>query len=368
MRSNGKAVEEMNMSIRSLVVLGRRGLAPLLSLGLMAAAGINPSLAEDPVKLTFSVFEPAQGKNNTEVYSRWAKMVNDASEGALQIEVLAGGQLGTPQAQLELVTNRVADMAIIIPGFTPGRYEGNEIGELPFLWSDPTAASVALTRLVDRGLLPYGRDVEVLGITVPSPYTVHSAKPVPNLEALSGLRMRAGGPIMAAMVSALGATPVSLPPPQAAESISRGVLDASMNDWSLAAALKILEVAPHHFVYPLGGSVAILGMNKDVYAGLPEKAKAAIDQMRGVPFAVLQGELWKSENARLLAEISANPAHTVVIADAAASAEWEAALRPVVDEWVAKSKANEALLAAFKEELAKADSDIASGAIKAPVN
>ncbi|MCW5770092.1 MAG: TRAP transporter substrate-binding protein [Rhodospirillaceae bacterium] len=306
--------------------------------------------AAEPIKLKFSAFEPPKAFGPARVYGPWAKAVNEASKGTVQVEVFAGGALGKPVAQLQIVQDRVADLSQIVPSFTPGRFQYNEIGELPFMWDDPTVAGIAVLRLIEKGLLKYP-GVKVLSATMTGAYQLHTVKPVKTLADVKGLKIRAAGPIFGNIVRAIGAAPVGIPTPAVAENISRKVLDGAMNDWTLVEAFRILDVTPNHFVFPLGGVIAILGMNEKSYDALPADGKAAIDKYSGVYYAKLWGDVVKSETDRVVAGVKANPKHHIVVPDAAETARWDAALKPVVAEWAAKSPEHAKLLAAFKAEL-----------------
>ena len=312
----------------------------------------NPAKAE-PIKLKFAAFEPGKAFGPKRVYAPWIDMVNKASDGTLKIELFPGSQLGKPVAQLKITQSGVADIALIIPSFTPGRFPGNEIGELPFLWSDPTIAGIAASRLVEKGILRYP-GIKVLGIDMTGPYQVHSRKPITRLEDLKGLKIRAAGPVFAAVTRALGATPVGMPPPALAENISRGVIDGALQEWTILKVFRIIDVTPHHFEFPMGGVFAVLGMNEDRYASLPAKAKAAIDKYSGTTFARMWGEVVKDETRKIVNATKAKKSNVITYASAEQSKRWAAALRPVVDDWAAKSPGNARLLAAFKAEIAAA--------------
>ena len=95
--------------------------------------------------------------------------------------------------------------------------------------------------------------------------------------------------------------PVGIPTPAVAENISRGVLDGAMNDWTLIKAFRILDVTHYHFEFPLGGVIAVFGMNQKDYNSLPPKAKAAIDKYSGDYFSKLWGDVVKEETKRVVA-------------------------------------------------------------------
>jgi len=316
----------------------------------LIAAVLASAAQAEPKKLTFSVFEPPQAFGPTLVYGPWAKDISAASKGTLDIEMLAGGQLGKPAAQLDLVENGVADMALVIPSFTPGRFPGNEVAELPFLWKDPSVAGEAISKLIANGDLSYP-GIKVLGVAVTGPYQVHAAKPVKSLDDMKGLRLRAAGPVFAAATQALGAVPVGMPTPSVAENISRGVIDGTLQDWTLVKAFRIIDATPYHFDYNLGGVISLIVMNQKVYDSLPADAKAALEKYSAASFARRWGEELKRQAQKVIGAVKADPKQQAVFPDAAESKRWDEKLRPVADNWAKKSPENQALYDKFKKAL-----------------
>ena len=83
-----------------------------------------------------------------------------------------------------------------------------EIVSLPFLFTKSSQASVALWRLVEKGVIKEYDDVVPLNI-----FTFTNSFPmmrtsVKTLAELKGLKLAAGGKLRSQVVSALGATPV----------------------------------------------------------------------------------------------------------------------------------------------------------------
>ncbi len=328
-----------------------------LRLGLVAAFAVAATAVyAEPQKITFSVFEPPQAFGPTLVYGPWADDISAASGGTLDIEMLAGGQLGKPAAQLDLVENGVADMALVIPSFTPGRFAGNEIAELPFLWDDPSVAGAAISKLIADGDLAYP-GVKVLGVAVTGPYQVHASKSVESLDDMRGLRLRAAGPIFASATQALGAVPVGMPAPSVAENISRGLIDGTLQDWTLVNAFRIIDATPYHFDYSLGGVISLIVMNQSVYDGLPDDAKAALDTFGGASFARRWGDELKRQADMVIEKVKADPEQEAVFPDAAETARWDEKVKPVVEAWSAQSPDNQTLLEKFQAALAQAAAD-----------
>ncbi|MGE5146285.1 MAG: hypothetical protein ACM3N5_06020, partial [Candidatus Eiseniibacteriota bacterium] len=92
----------------------------------LAVTLIAASASAEAVTLKFSSFEPPQSFGPAKVYTPWIKSVTDAAGGTLKIDLYAGGALGKPTAQLQILEERVADFSLFVPSFTPGRFEYNE--------------------------------------------------------------------------------------------------------------------------------------------------------------------------------------------------------------------------------------------------
>lgn len=321
----------------------------LLLLALSLAFGA-PVSAQETLNLKFSNFESPKSYGTRRVYTPWMEAINEASNGTLNIEMFAGGQLGKPAAQLGIVQNGVADLALIIPSFTPGRFAGNDIAELPFLWSDPLHASLAVAHMLERGQLSYP-GIEVLGIAVAGPYVLHTDVPVNSLDDLKGLKLRAAGPVYAEVAKALGAAGVGMPLSALSENMSRGVVDGAFVDWSLLDVFRVTEVTNTHVDYPLGGVILLIGMNLDVYESLPPKARSAVDAAKGDNFGRLWAEVQKEEAAAVRARLVEDPEHIVVELSPEERARWDAAIQQVIKGWGAESKENASLLKNYKAAL-----------------
>jgi len=94
-------------------------------------------------------------------------------------------------------------------------------------------------------------------------------------------------------------------------------------------------------------------MNKEAYAKLPDKAKAAVDKHSGRPFSALMGRALDATAALQHDEVAKLPGHPMAHLDAAEAARWTALLNPIADAWVAATPNGAKILAAYKQELAK---------------
>jgi TRAP-type C4-dicarboxylate transport system substrate-binding protein len=308
--------------------------------------------AAQTVTLKLASFEPPQAPITGGVLTPWAKEVSAASGGTLKIDIFPGGTLGrNPLQQLKLVQDGVADITWTVPGYTPGRFDDTQVAELPFLVTDATSGSLAMTRLHEQGLLRGFDDIKLLLIgTVPA-NAIHSREPVKSLADLKGRRIRAGSSQIAKLVEVLGAVPVQLGAPQVAESLARGVIDASLNEWNFVATFKIDEVVRHHTALPMGTVAVMVPMMKAKYESLPPQARAALDKHSGEALARRFGAVVDKTNDATRERVAKSSKNTVFTPGAKEQEQWRAAVQPVSQAWRKASPQNEKVYQAFVEAL-----------------
>jgi TRAP-type C4-dicarboxylate transport system substrate-binding protein len=324
----------------------------LRTFALGAAAVLSASAFAQTVTLKLASFEPPQAPITGSVLAPWAKEVSAASGGTLKIDIYAGGTLGrSPLQQLKLVQDGVADLTWTVPGYTPGRFDDTQVAELPFLVTDATSGSLAMTRLHQQGMLGGFDDLKLLLIgTVPA-NNIHSREPVKSLADLKGKKIRAGSSQIAKLVEALGAVPVQLGAPQVAESLARGVIDASLNEWNFVATFKIDEVVRNHVVVPMGTVAVMVPMLKSKYDALPPQAKAALDKHSGEALARRFGAVVDKTNDATRERVMKSGKNNAVVLPPAEQQAWNSAVQPVTDAWRKSAPQNEKIYQAFVEAL-----------------
>lgn len=322
----------------------------------LALANVTGAEAADPVTLRFSSFEPPQAFITSKILTPWAQKVTTESQGTLKIEMYPGGTLGRdPAAQLKLVLDGVADIAWIVPGYTPGRFDAATVVELPFVVPDAYTGSLALTRVFEKGLLKGGgfNDVKFLCVCANNPIFVNTTFPATKLEDLKGHNFRAAGPVSLNVVKSLGGVPIGgITGPALAENLTRGVIDATLNEWNALQTFRVLEVAKHQIILPLGSTSLMVIMNKAKYESLPPAAKAALDKNSGEVFAKFFGAKFDENNSAVFETAKGDKKRTITVLNAQQQAPWKAAVQPAIEEWKKSTPDGDKLLKAFSDEVA----------------
>lgn len=315
-----------------------------------AALGVSTTLSWAAEVLRFSSFEPPVAFVTQEILTPWAKEVTDASNGELTVQVFPGGALGrNPAQQLQLVEDGVVDIAWVIPGYTPGRFQEGTVAELPFLVPNSTAGSRAMWEMHEKGLFAGDfNKLKMLGIFVSYPNFIAATKSVREPEDLKGLNFRAPGPTMLSAVNTLGAIPIGgITGPSVAEAISRGLISGTFTQWGAVETFRMGDVITHYNTVPLGGTPMLVVMNRAKYEALPEGAKAAIDRLSGAAFSERFGTAFDAEMIKARARIEATGKVEVIDPDDDLAARWRNAVAIASQEWIANNENGQAIHDAF---------------------
>ena len=326
----------------------------VLSALVAALATLGIAHAQE-VTLKLSAFIPPQAPTFAQVIKPWSEAVNADGMGIIKIDTFPGGVLGgNPGLQPKMVTDGIADIALVIPAYSPGRFPDNDVMELPGMAKNSSESSLAIYRLYQRKLLRGYDDFYVVMLGTTNPYAIHTRSPVKSFTDVKGMKLRAGGPVASAALRALGVAPVGMPITQVAENISRGVLDGTGGDWDVMYSFRIMEAAKHHYMAAVLGTVPVaVLMNRKVYDGLPGKAKAIIDKHSGELMSRKFGGVHDGIQGAKLTETKAAADHTMVFPSDAELAQLDSIMATVIETWVKDHPNGRALVTALKEELAK---------------
>ncbi len=320
----------------------------------IATLCIAPAIVRsaDPVKLKFTSFEPPMANITANVLTPLAKEATAASKGRLQIDMFAGGTLGrNPLQQLKLVTDGVADLGWVVLPYTPGRFDDTEIVGLPFVTSNATEASVALHRLYAEGALVGFEGLKMLAVGATPPVVIHANKPVRLPADLKGKRVRVSGDHLTRVIEVLGGAPVQVGGGQIAESLSRGVVDMTLNNWGFAGDFKLNEVSSQHLDLQLGAVAVGIVMRQDRFDALPPEARSALEGASGEALARKLGQAFDRQEKEVRARVSASGKNTVTTPSEAEIAEWRKVIDPVNESWRTAKPRNQRIQAAFAEHL-----------------
>ena len=318
----------------------RRILLGTLAASALALASFASSATAQEVTLRLHQFLPPQANLPANVLRPWAEAVSAASGGRIEIQHFDAMSLGgRPPELLDQARDGVVDIAMTLPGYTPGRFPRTEVFELPFMMTDPIATAQAYWQMMEADFQDSEfSDVKVLGAWVHGPGVIHSEDAITSLEDMAGKTLRGPTRVINDLLGELGATPVGMPVPAIPEALSKGVINGTVIPWEVTPSLRISELIGNHTEF--GGDEAlytatfVLVMNKDRYEALPDDLRAILDAESGLKLATFAAEVMEAwdKPGRDVAEAAGN---NIVTLDEAEVARWKDASQPVIDRWIA---------------------------------
>ncbi|HBT02074.1 TRAP transporter substrate-binding protein [Salipiger marinus] len=281
-----------------------------------------------------------------------AEALDSGTSGAVTLRAFHGGELGAgPADQFVRIVQGTADLGWGLPGYTSSQFPKSLILELPGALPLDQPGYAALWRAFDGELKAEFPMTEVIALWGAEPnILMMKDREVRSPEDLRGLKIRVAGSIAAEAMEALGATPVQIPMTQVYNGLQTGLIDGLVSGASVLSDFKLNEVVGSVTTGPnLGRLTFFTVMNKGVFDGLSDEAKAALDTIRGEPVSQMTEEAWVATAAEALDAARASDSISVNDLDAAESKVFDDALTEVTDAYVAQV-GGEAALAAIRGE------------------
>ena len=240
--------------------MNKRILSALLALTLVfALAGMTPALAADkPITFKLAMVDNEQS-NYYKGAQAIAASVEEATEGKIKIDVVAGGTLGGEADTLDMAIQ--GDLAIasaansVLANYIPEM----AILDQAFLWDSQDQANYAvqneLGALINEKAEALG--IHVIGYMESGFRDVFSKKPIESLDDFKGVKIRTmQNKGQLAAFTSFGANPVALAAGEQFTALQQGTIDACENAVSNCWVNKFYEAGvnsvttTHHcFVY-----------------------------------------------------------------------------------------------------------------------
>jgi TRAP-type C4-dicarboxylate transport system substrate-binding protein len=326
----------------------KRTIVLVAALAAALTAAAEPAVAADLTVLKFNSPAPPPSFLHGGAFNPWAKAVSEASGGTLKVEMYYGGTLGGFNVTYDRVVDGVADIGFILTALAGGKFRQQDVAALPFESKSSLAAATALWNIFEKGVTAGEFDaVKPLGIWTFPNSALNARQPVKTLDDLKGRKLTVSNAIAGRTVVALGAAPVTMPPTEVYQALSRGLADMALMPLTGVATFKIDDVAKHHVDVALGADSAMVFMSRKRWDSLPPQAKAAIDKHSYLSFSQTLGRAADAEWAR-----SRGSLKEVTTLSDAEEARWKKLVAPVAEQWARETSNGARVLAAFRAEIA----------------
>jgi TRAP-type C4-dicarboxylate transport system substrate-binding protein len=314
-----------------------------LSRGLLAAtltlAASATALAQTVLK--HSNWFPEGQVMRVKVIEPWIAEVAKVTNGRVKIETLPK-VVGSVQGQFDVARDGQADIVVFSNGYTPGRFDILEVGELPFMGDKPEVFGPALHRFYSKNLVSYGEYKGVVPLSVfvvAPPQFFNSKRALKSVADFKGMKIRSNSAGTTQALTLLGAVPVAKPATETYELMSSGVLDATVMPPESILPFKLVEQSNYATIIPgaITNSILTLAINEARWNSLSKEDREAILKISGEAFARNIGLAYGPGNeATWEAMRKANK--SIETAGPAMVAEMKSLLKPLETAWAERAR------------------------------
>ncbi|MDV6319693.1 TRAP transporter substrate-binding protein DctP [Chromohalobacter sp. HP20-39] len=259
-------------------------LRPVLLTAIASGLLATASLANAATTLNLSYNGPPDAdKNAVHLFaSNLKRLVEEKTDGDIQLKLYPNSMLGEEQERMEQVINtpslNIASFAGLSP-IVPEIY----VSAIPFLFDDYSAAH----QFFDEGdywnkvedTLKERTNAELLGVVEEGGFIdfTNSQRPISSPEDFKGLRFRAMDPSQVALYEAFGASGTPIPWTDTYMALKTNVADGQMNPPMYIIMGSLYEVQKYLTLANVQYSDQFLIANGDWYEGLSEDNRQAVE-------------------------------------------------------------------------------------------
>ena len=322
-------------------------LAMVLSLCLcLSACGETKAetKAEDDkvYEFTLSMHDPKTTANAIYLQS-WIDKVAEATDGHVKITLYDNATLSAATDIGDNVKAGAVDIGWLYTSYYAGQFPLSDVINLPMQgFGDPVVSTNVLWALADKYedvenewgdfklLMLYGNPGMIL---------CTADKPITTKADLNGrvIRCPAGG--ITDVLTAWGASPITMAPPDLYEAIEKNNINGYIFEPAGICNFSLEEITHYYTDYPLYDGPFALIMNKDQWNSLPEKYQKAIDELSGKEASLGAAEAFANDVVEKREKITAAGGEFVEL-EASAITEMQADADAVAQAWVEKMSAN----------------------------
>ena len=249
----------------------KKGLALLTTLGLAITGCTTNVFAANDVETQFEY--------------KFAELVNEKSDGRIEVQVYPAGQMGEMTDILTAVQSGSMQMTRTNPSWlADAGVSSMNLLALPFVFDDLDSANKVLDSDVGQKILNQVEEsdtmVKALGYLEPSGrYFFFKNKRVANLKDIAGLKIRVQTNDLATkMVSSLGASATPISYNELYSSLQTGIVDGADNPLKGILNMSFYEVGSYVLDMPHQYEASIIIINSDFFNSLSEEDQAVINE------------------------------------------------------------------------------------------
>jgi TRAP-type C4-dicarboxylate transport system substrate-binding protein len=178
----------------------------------------------------------------------------------------------------EGTVNGIADISLVIPAWTEGRFPRSEVIDLPPAIPTAVDATRVYWEFYKKFLTDEWKAVKVLSVHEQMGQSVHTKRtPVRTLQDFRGQKIRVTGTGKNIMEQ-FGGIPVVMPMPDCYDALRQGIVTGIMVPFTEMRSYRFIDVTFYHTKASIMASSFYIVMNLKKYNSLPPDIKKAFDE------------------------------------------------------------------------------------------
>ena len=289
------------------------------------------------INLKFAYWMPTKHTLHR-VFVKYAKEVEQLTNGQVKITLYPGGALGGPLEQWDMAVGGIADISFFMPGYTAGRFPRSTVFDLPLVGGGSCAVNTAIAQGVyQKYIAPDYKDAKMLIYFVSEPFTIHtSKKKVSSMADMKGLKFRSSGAVQSAMVKRLGGSPVTMPITEVYTSLEKGVIDGVVTAFTAMVSFRLYDVSKYSIQAGLTATPMAVAMNQKTWNSLPPDIQKIFDNL-SMRYAFEAATSYDEDYQKALQK-GRSLGKEIYPLSSSELQKWENQFAPIYNDWVSDMK------------------------------
>ena len=259
--------------------MNRRAFLHRIAAGAALAAAVPPAVAQAPTLHGASQFNDDHTFTRTLV--RFEELVKKYYGKPLNFALHKNSELGLEKQYFEyMAQGKAVDYAIVSPAHMSTFSRAAPFIDAPFLFRDLAHWRKVLDQDLFKPVadeIAQKADVMLIGYAGGGIRNIFASKPLPDLAALRGLKVRVqGAPIWSRTFAAAGMAPTVIAYNEIYNAIQNGVIQAGENEAAGVEQMRFYEVAPNLALTQHAITIRPLCFSGKTFKRLPADLQAAI--------------------------------------------------------------------------------------------
>jgi TRAP-type transport system periplasmic protein len=281
----------------------------------------------------------------------WCKEITAKTNGEVEFQHFAGGQLLPADKVFEGVVQGIADIGFSNLSYTRGKFPEMELCDLPMGMPSAWVSTHVVQKFYEKYQPKEFDKAKMLFFSACGPNLVFTSdKQVQTLEDLKGETLRATGRI-ADTVTALGATPRPMPVGDTYEAVNRHIVSGVMLPFETMKGFRLGEVVKYCTANWQVGNVYTFYavMNQKKYESLPDNIKKVFDEVNA-EFVEKMAQGWNEIDIEGAKFFKSKGGQVTQLSDTEA-AKWNKAVEPVIENYFKEMEAKGLAMDELKQRL-----------------